>query len=462
MLIPLFMTVAPMLFADTIPVVGVDVLGEPVDGYEFAADFAAMSAPSESDGWIGVALLGEPVRVPTYVSEEPPPPPEPERPLPFQVYASMPFPSEGLPGLPVHEIQAPVEVGFTPSELDRAVGSVFEEMYRGQFPGAALAIGRWGNTVVEQGFGTLDGYPGSPTVDPDYAIYDLASLTKVIATTTAVMLLYEDGRIDLDAPVSRYLPAFSGPGKENVTIRHLLTHTSGLPAGGDTSGPTPDASLWKAVTMPLKTRPGQVVEYSDIGFIVLWAAAESAYGAPLPELLENRVFGPLGMNMTSFQPGESCIRCAPTADRPGYRGVVHDPIARQLGGIAGNAGLFSTAHDLSIFAAMLASAGEVNGVRVFKPETIAVFTQRQPGAGVRALGWETPAESGTGAGGIRISSSAFGHTGFTGTSLWVDPQRGTWVVLLSNRTFVDGPNRMQALRRAVNDSVAIAVDLATD
>jgi CubicO group peptidase (beta-lactamase class C family) len=168
------------------------------------------------------------------------------------------------------------------------------------------------------------------------------------------------------------------------------------------------------------------------------------------------------MEMTSFQPGESCVRCAPTADRPGYRGVVHDPVARRLGGIAGHAGLFSTVHDLSIFAAMLASRGELNGVRIFQAETIDLFTRRQAGAGVRALGWETPAPSGTGAGGIRISSNAFGHTGFTGTSLWVDPQRGTWVVLLSNRTYDDGPNRMQALRRAVNDSVAIAVDQADD
>src|SRR5690606_35849294 len=145
--------------------------------------------------------------------------------------------------------------GFTPSELERALGSVNEEMHRGQFPGAAIAIGRWGSTVIEKGFGTLDRSPGSPSVDPDYAIYDLASLTKVIATTTAVMLLHEDGRIALDAPVSHYLPAFTGPGKEAVTIRHLLTHTSGLPAGADVSGPTRDAALWKAVTTPLRTRP---------------------------------------------------------------------------------------------------------------------------------------------------------------------------------------------------------------
>jgi CubicO group peptidase (beta-lactamase class C family) len=464
MLIPLVLTVAPLLLTDTIPASDAAVLGDPVDEYGVAAAVSATPVSFAVSPRTDVTLLGEPIRFATFVNEESPPPPPAESValLPFQVLASSPFPGEGLPGLPVHQIDAPVNMGFTPAELDRAIQSVYDELYRGQFPGAAIAIGRWGSTVIEQGFGTLDRSPGSPTVDPDYAIYDLASLTKVIATTTAVMLLHEDGRIHLDAPVSQYLPAFSGPGKDAVTIRHLLTHMSGLPAGGDVSGPTVDAALWKAVNIPLKTRPGQVVEYSDIGFIVLWAAAESAYGAPLTELLRTRVFEPLGMNMTSFQPGESCIRCAPTAPRPGYQGVVHDPIARRLGGVAGHAGLFSTVHDLSKFAAMLASRGELNGVRVFRPETIELFTQRQPGADVRALGWETPAPSGTGAGGIRISSTAFGHTGFTGTSLWVDPQRGTWVVLLSNRTYDDGPNRMQALRRTLNDSVAIAVDPGSD
>src|SRR5690606_11866304 len=134
-------------------------------------------------------------------------------------------------------------------------------------------------------------------------------------------------------------------------------------------------------------------------------------------------------------PGPGCRRCAPTDDRPGYRGVVHDPIARRLGGVAGHAGLFSTAHDLSIFAALMVNGGELDGVRIFDRSAVELFTRRQPGVETRALGWDTPALSGTGAGGLRISSDAFGHTGFAGTSLWVDPQRGTWVVLLSNRTY---------------------------
>jgi CubicO group peptidase (beta-lactamase class C family) len=276
-----------------------------------------------------------------------------------------------------------------------------------------------------------------------------------------VMLLVEDGLLELDAPVNSYLPTYMGDGRELVTIRHLLSHNSGLPAWAETSARgNRDLALGRAMQAKLTSPPGQRVEYSDIGFVILWAAAEAAYGGQLTELLDRRVFRPLEMHFTSFQPGENCIRCAPTSVIPGFRGVVHDPIARNLGGVAGNAGLFSTAHDLAKFAAMLVNGGQLNGVRVLREETIQQFSRRQPGAGNRALGWETPDDAGSGAGGLRISRSAFGHTGFTGTSLWVDPERGTWTVLLSNRTYQEGPNRMQAIRRAINDRVATAVDRA--
>ncbi len=381
--------------------------------------------------------------------------------LDFAVYASMPLPSTGLAGAPAHGMSASNELGFSPRELDRAVTAIEAEVRRGALPGAALAVGRWNQPVIEKGIGTVDRLAGSATVDPDHTIYDLASLTKVVATTTAVMLLWEDGDIDLDAPVRTYLPAFSGGDRDRITIRHLLTHTSGLPAGATVDGLSRDEVFARIYATGLRSRPGQRVEYSDLGFIVLWQAAEAAHGAPLTVLLQKRVFGPLGMKFTSFLPGETCVRCAPTLDREGFRGVVHDPIARRLGGVAGHAGLFSTAHDLSRFAAMLASGGELDGVRVLRASTIALFTQRQPGAGVRALGWETPNERGDGSGGLIISPGAFGHTGFTGTSLWVDPQRGTWTVLLSNRTLRPrGANRIQALRREVNDWVANSVDFA--
>jgi CubicO group peptidase (beta-lactamase class C family) len=301
--------------------------------------------------------------------------------------------------------------------------------------------------------------PGLGRVDPDNTLYDLASLTKVIATTTAVMLLVEDGRMELDAPVDRYLPEFTGGSKSRVTVRHLLTHTSGLPAGISLGNVPPEAALRRIIATPLKWKPGERMVYSDLGPIILFAAAERVAGEPLEELLQRRVFGPLGMRNTMFRPSLPCETCAPTTSE--FRGVVHDPIARRLGGVAGNAGLFSTATDVARFAAMLANGGELEGVRVLREETIHEFTARQPRAGTRALGWDTPDPDGNGGAGSRISQKAFGHTGFTGTSLWIDPERGTWAVLLANRTYVRAPNRMQALRRTVNDRLAEAVDLAS-
>jgi CubicO group peptidase (beta-lactamase class C family) len=301
-------------------------------------------------------------------------------------------------------------------------------------------------------------YWEGPAVDPQRTVYDIASLSKVVATTTAVMLLVEDGKLELDAPVSRYLPEFNGDGKGRVTVRHLLTHTSGLPAWADLYGLEPRDALQRAIATPMKWGAGEKVEYSDIGFVVLYVVAERAAGEPLPGLLERRVFAPLGMTQTRYQPGEGCSVCAPTwkrSDGTMVRGLVHDPIARQIGGVTGNAGIFSTAADLGRFAAMLAAGGELDGVRVLNAETIALFTARQPGAGTRALGWDTPERGGGGAAGRKISEHAFGHTGYTGTSLWVDPDRGTWTVLLTNRVYrPKAPNRIQALRRAVHDEVA--------
>jgi CubicO group peptidase (beta-lactamase class C family) len=364
-------------------------------------------------------------------------------------------------GLPQHALADPISAGFRRADLLLAEATVEAEIRRGGFPGAALAIGRWDRTVVEQGIGRQGWGESSPSVEPDATVYDLASLTKVVATTTAVMLLVEDGKIDLDAPVQRYLPEFSGGMKGEVSVRQLLTHSSGLPAGTELRG-TPAEALRQAIATPLVRAPGSEVEYSDLGFVVLFAAAERAAGEPLFRLLDRRVFGPLGMLATTYLPGESCSRCAPTevhSDGTPYQGVVHDPIAHALGGVAGNAGLFSTAHDLGRFAAMLARGGELDGVRVLKAATIDQFMRRQPGAGTRALGWDTPSPGGNGAAGVKISPRAFGHTGFTGTSLWVDPDRGTWVVLLSNRTFrPQASNKIQAVRRSVHDWVAAAAD----
>jgi serine-type D-Ala-D-Ala carboxypeptidase len=381
----------------------------------------------------------------------------PSGPLMLVPFARPELPANELRG---HTLVLASNAGFSNETLRRAERAVQAELARGGFPGAALAIGRFGHVVVEKGFGRV-GWDGSEArVDPDLTVYDLASLTKVVAATTAVMLLVEDGKLQLDAPVFRYLPEFIGGGKEHVTVRHLLAHNSGLPAGANLWSSSPAEALAKAIAVPLKYLPGQKVEYSDIGFVVLWAAAEQAAEEPLFRLLDRRVFGPLSMFSTTFLPGVLCVRCAPTARRPDgseIRGRVHDPTAFRLGGVTGNAGLFSTAHDVGRFAAMLANGGELDGVRVLQEETIRAFTRRQPGAGTRALGWDTPTRDGTGAAGLQISPRAFGHTGFTGTSLWIDPDRGTWTVLLSNRTYDPrGDNRIQAVRRSVHDFVSLA------
>jgi CubicO group peptidase (beta-lactamase class C family) len=376
----------------------------------------------------------------------------------------------GTPALPIENLETlaavtlpepafePVDAalaGLEPRRLGEAVAAVRQEVRRGGMPGAAVVLGRGSHVVEEQGIGRLA--PGMAEVDPRETRYDLASLTKVVATTTAVMLLVEDGLLELDAPVSRYLSEFTGGSKGDVTIRHLLAHNSGLPAGVGLPAGSADASLRRIIGTPLRTRPGERVVYSDVGPIVLYAAAERVAGEPLDQLLQRRVFQPLGMRNTGFNPAGPCRSCAPTA--PTIHGRVHDPLARRLGGIAGNAGLFATASDIGRFAAMMANGGELEGVRVLQEETIREFTTRQRNTGTRALGWDTPSPRGTGAGGRQTSTGSFGHTGFTGTSLWIDPDRGTWAVLLTNRTYTPRtPNRMQALRRTVNDRLAEAAD----
>ncbi|HYH83527.1 MAG TPA: serine hydrolase domain-containing protein [Longimicrobium sp.] len=373
-----------------------------------------------------------------------------------------PFPGPGKPAATgaSHELTAASAVGLSATALIHAEEAVWNDMRRGAFPGAALAIGRGGKVVLEEGLGTVGRGPDAVPVDPDRTVYDLASLTKVVGTTTAVMLLVEDGKLRLDEPVAAYLPEFSGGGRERVTIRHLLTHTSGLPDGVDVpNGLSAEQALRFILATPLRASPGMRPSYSDLSMVILYAAAERAAGEPLYRLLDRRVFGPLAMRSTTYYPGEGCGRCAPTSRDMGaaFRGRVHDPIARRMGGIAGNAGLFSSVHDVARFAAMLANGGELDGVRVLQSSTIRSFTRRQPGTGTRALGWDTPGSPGSSMFGGRVSMNSFGHTGYTGTSIWIDPELGTWVVLLANRTYdTEGNNRMQALRRTVADHVVVA------
>ena len=341
-----------------------------------------------------------------------------------------------------------------PPVTESADALVRDAVAKRMVPGATLAIGRGATFIELAGYGRLGWTERDPLVSADSTLYDVASMTKALATVTAVFLLMQDGKIALDDPVQRRLPAFRGRWKEKVTWRHLLTHTSGLPPDVRIRGRTAAARLAGVLSWPLTTPPGNHVEYSDIGFVVLYAAAERVAGEPLPRLLKRRVWQPLEMSSTSYWPGIACVRCAPTATlhsgKP-YRGEPSDPVAHALGVPTGNAGLFSTASDVGRFAAMIANGGELNGVRILRSDLVTALAEQVPGAGHRTLGWEAfcPDE--------RLNEQqpcqkpvAFGHPGWTGTSFWIDPANHSWVVLLSNRTYdVRRPPSLDPLRAAV-------------
>jgi len=334
----------------------------------------------------------------------------------------------------------------------------------GGYPGAAVVVGRKGAAVWQKGFGNLSWSPVSGGVDPDRTIYDVASLSKVIGTTTAVMVLYDEKKIDLDAPVFRYLPAFSGGLKDEVTVRELLTHRSGLPAGRDLwrKARSPQEARDMVLETPLEYRPDAAYIYSDLGADVLGMIVEEISGQRLDQFLAERVFGPLGMHDTFYRPADSLrYRIAPTEVTPprGYplRGEVHDENAYALGGIAGHAGLFSTAADLSIFAQMMLNHGSYDGVQVISDSTVSLFTRRT--AGHRALGWDTA--DGDYGSGKYLTERAYGHTGFTGTSIWIDPDREMFVVLLTNRVHAAKAQRpakiIADVRSDLSDAAVLAV-----
>ena len=366
--------------------------------------------------------------------------------------------SDGLP------VNSPKSVGMSAARLATIDRIVMRGINAGGYPGAAVVVGRQGYAVFQKGFGKLGWTASSARVTADRSIYDLASLTKVVGTTTAAMVLYDQGKLDLEAPVSTYLPAFSGGWKDSVTVRHLLTHRSGLPAGRDLwrVARTPDEARAAVLSTNLECRPGQCYIYSDLGADVLGFVVEALAGESLDVFLHDKVFEPLGMTDTFFKPADSLTyRIAPTEIAPprGYplRGEVHDENAYALGGVAGHAGLFSTAADLSIFAQMMLNGGMYNGVRILSDTTVSLFTRRA--AGTRALGWDTA--DGDGGSGKFLDSRAYGHTGYTGTSIWIDPERETFVLLLTNRVHAARARRpakvISDVRADLADAVAAAV-----
>jgi len=379
----------------------------------------------------------------------------------FLLFSALTITTSDGGGLPV---KTPRAVGMSSERLAKIDHVIERGISAGGYPGAAVVVGRRGAAVWQKGFGKLSWERSSSQVVPAKTIYDLASLTKVVGTTTAIMVLYDEGKVRLDDPVSVYIPQFSGGEKDRVTVRMLLEHRSGLPAGRDLwrTAHSPEEARAEVISTPLGCEPGRCYEYSDLGADMLGFIVEAASGERLDHFLDERVFQPLGMNDTFFRPADSLkTRIAPTEVAPprGYplQGEVHDENAYALGGVAGHAGLFSTAADLAVFAQMMLNGGEYSGTRIVADSTVALFTKRA--AGTRALGWDTCA--GAGGCGQYLGEDAYGHTGFTGTSLWLDPDRDMFVVLLTNRVHEARARRpakvIADVRADLADAAALAV-----
>jgi beta-N-acetylhexosaminidase len=416
--------------------------------------------------------------------EEPAPRPDAPPARPGEPGIGTPVPLEWL-DLAVSPLEGdPVALGMDAAALEALDDLIREAIADSAAPGAALAVGRSGGLVRLRGYGRQDWAPESAPVTPA-TLFDVASLTKVVGTTTAIMLLVEDGALSLDDPVVRFLPGWArgDERKRGVTLRHLLLHRSGfepfvrffLELDGE------EAIRSAVYDLPLQRLPGEATVYSDIGFKALAWVVEAVTGARLDHFLEDRLFVPLGMADTGFLPDpELRWRTAPTEwdlDWRGYQvwGEVHDENAHALGGVAGHAGLFSTAGDLAVFVQMMARGGGIlpchhapgtgtpcgarsrpGEVTLLAPGTVAAFTSRADPEVSRALGWDTPA--GRSSAGDFFSVRSFGHTGFTGTSIWVDPELDLWVVLLTNRVNPTRENnRHIRLRREVHDAAAAAV-----
>jgi CubicO group peptidase (beta-lactamase class C family) len=362
------------------------------------------------------------------------------------------------------------DAGMRSTSLDSLDGLILQQLRAGAAPGASIAIARHGRIVKQGGYGVLDLRPGFSAVT-DSTIYDLASLTKVIGTTTAIMMLIDDGLLRLDAPVKEYLPEWAGsPEKEAVTLRNLLLHNSGLAAGGDVYRrvASHDGYVAAIAGIDLTYAPGTKTVYSDYGGMIMGFIVERVSGKPLDVFLQERLFGPLGMRETGFNPlrwdnaGLIRDRIAPTefsatiGRGAPLQGIVHDENAYAMGGVSGHAGLFSSARDLAVFAQMMLNHGYYNGRRYIRSATIDTFTHRFSFESSRALGWDTPAPNASA--GDYFTPSSYGHTGYTGTSIWIDPERDLFVILLTNRVNPTRDNQKHlALRRAVSDQVQQAI-----
>ena len=363
-------------------------------------------------------------------------------------------------------MNAASHAGFCPEGLARARAVLEAHVARGTTPGAAAAIVRRDGVVARLAVGRHTYATDSPRVEVN-AIYDLASLTKIVATTAVCISLHGEGELDLERQVSDVVPSYSGEGRERVTVRHLLAHCSGLPAHVRffETCESRDEVLDAICRTPLKYEPTTDMVYSDLGFVLLGAVLERRTGAPLEQLVRDRVTGPIGMTETDYLPCEALKpRIPPTEEDGNWRkrlihGEVHDSNAAAMGGVAPHAGLFGTVDDLALFLRTMLREGEMDGREHRNAASVRLFTQREGtvAGSSRALGWDTPSETGSSAG-IHFTADSFGHTGFTGTSMWADPSRDLGVVLLTNRVHPTRENDgIRELRPEFHDAVSVAL-----
>ena len=340
--------------------------------------------------------------------------------------------------------------------VDRIVA---EGIAAGALPGCVVLVGDRDGVTFRRAYGRRAVEPASEPMTVDTR-FDLASLTKPVCTAACVMHLVDRGTLNLDAPVAEHLPAFARRGKGTITPAHLLTHTAGLIADNPLAdyADGPDAAWGAICDLKLRSEPGGRFVYSDVGYIVLGELIERVSGTPPDEYAAEHLYAPLGMTHTGFNPPPAVRgECAPTERRGGVflRGTVHDPRAAALGGVAGHAGLFSTADDLASFARVLLGRGAVNTadgrtVRVLSGEAVDRMTAPRPvPGGLRTFGWDVRTAYSSNRG-TSFSDAAFGHGGFTGTALWVDPDRGLFTVFLSNRLHPDGVGSVNRLIGRIN------------
>ncbi len=324
------------------------------------------------------------------------------------------------------------------SPIDLVVKNAISEE---AFPGAVILVWKDGKVIYEKAFGNFTYEKTSQKVTTN-TIYDLASLSKVVATTTAAMICYDKKLFSLDDKVVKYIPEFGINGKENITIKNLLVHNSGLPAWKKfyDRNLTANQVLNEIYSLELDYKPSEKTVYSDLGIITLGKIIEKVTFKDLDVFCKDEIFIPLQMNSTFYNPDDSFKKlCAPTEIDNYWRmktlqGEVHDETSTMLNGVAGHAGLFSTASDIAKLMAILMNKGTLNDKQFIQQSTVEYFTKKYSNESSRAIGWDTKSETGSSAGDY-FSKNSFGHTGFTGTSIWADPERNLFVVFLTNRVY---------------------------